>query len=223
MKDLKQVKLDLKTGIIKNIGKVFKVLGEDVLRTERNEVYNIYIQLRQEFQRIEKSRLEGILSPETINQNIASVTTRLMNFIDGLKEEDVHAYASFKESIYDKILVVTYSKERESYLEKFFPELYFRNIEYDSSKEKLVLDRDIDIIIYDSPKLAKDEIDDLLDYYLNLDDESVILYFGTFSRQLLGFPEKAYATNSVFSLHARINEIITYLKFRKVYRDSMTN
>ena len=70
------------------------------------------------------------------------------------------------------------------------------------------------IIYYDNPTIPKDTIDELLKHYLQ-QANIVVLYFGRFSTLVFDYSEKAYASNSVFSIHARIKELIQYLKYNK--------
>lgn len=214
MPTILQTKTNLKRKVSDNIGNVLKELG--VLINPNQEAFNTLISIEAAFKRLENQRMLGNTPAEQMNVECGAITARLLSFIDSLEEEDVLLLRLMQQEIFEHILVVAKSDARVAYLQQFFPSDYFRNLSYDSSARPQPA-KGIDIILYDdTPAPGPNEKDELLLHYLQNTD-SVVLYFGRHSPLVWDYPEKAYATNSVFSLHARIKEMTEYLKYKDAF------
>ncbi|HQU59958.1 MAG TPA: hypothetical protein PLU64_12220 [Saprospiraceae bacterium] len=220
MPTILQTKTTLKRKVSDNIGNVLKELG--VLVNPSQEAFNTLVSLEAAFKRLESQRMQGNIAREQMNVEYGSITARLLSFIDSLEEEDVLLLRLMQQEIFEHILVVAKSEARAAYLQQFFPSDYFRNLCYDSSARPLPA-TGIDIILYDdTPAPGPNEKDELLLHYLENTD-AVVLYFGRHSPLVWEYPEKAYATNSVFSLHARIKEMTEYLKYKDAFEQQKQN
>lgn len=220
MPTLTQTRTNLKRKVSSNIGNVLKELG--TLINPNQEAFNTLVGIEASFKRLEIQRLRNSALPGDLNVQYASITQRTLDFIDSLEEEDILTPRLFQYEIYEHILVITKSEGRKDYMRQFFPTDYFRNVEYDDSAKPQSAEG-IDIIVYDdTPATEKGEVDDLLKHYLE-NTEPMTLYFGRHSPLVWDYPEKAYATNSVFSLHARIKEMTEYLKYKEAFDQQQKN
>jgi hypothetical protein len=175
--------------------------------------------MQSQFQRLQQEAREGRISREQHNIEYGDLTRRTLDLIDALQEDDISTPRLLQYDIYERILVVAKSKARADYFRQFFPEDYFHSVDYDHSGQPLSAEG-YDIVLYDDqPPPPKDKTDELLLHYLS-NTEPVVLYFGRYSALLPQHPEKAYATNSVFSLHARIREMSEYLRYRRATENS---
>lgn len=212
MPTLQTTKSDLKQQVTANIGKVLQELGQLIQPESSN--FNSVLVMQTQFQRLQQEAREGRISREQHNVEYGDLTRRTLDLIDALEEKDISTPRLLQYDIYDRILIVTKSKARADYLGKFFPTDYFHSVAYNGSGQPLPAEG-YDIVLYDDqPPVPEGETDELLLHYLT-NTEPVVLYFGRFSPLLHKYPEKAYATNSVFSLHARIREMSDYLRYRR--------
>lgn len=218
MPTVQQTKADLKQQVRRNTGNVLKALG-DLLDPNR-EAFNTLVAIESAFRRLQAQEMRGNIPREQLHTGYADITARTLSLIDMLEEEDILSPRLLQYEIYERILVVAKSEERSHYLRQFFPADYFRSVDYDHSAQPQPAEG-YDIILYDDqPPASKGETDPLLLHYLR-DTEPVVLYFGRHSPLVWEYPEKAYATNSVFSLHARIREMAEYLRCRRAYERSL--
>lgn len=214
MPTLTSLKHDLKQQVITNVGNVLKELGQ--LLSVKSTNYNTLIALQSRFRRLQQEVIEGRVDREGQNVGYGELTRDTLGFIDSLQGSDISTPRLLAFDIFERILVVTKSPERAGYLRQFFPTDYFHSLVYDGSGQPLSAEG-YDIVLYDDkPPAPKGETDQLLRHYL-VNTKPVVLYFGRYSPLLPKYPEKAYATNSVFSLHARIREMSEYLRYRRAY------
>jgi len=221
MPTLHTLKSDLKQQVISNIGNVLKELGQ-LLRSD-GPYYNTVVVMQTTFHRLQQQSQQGAISHDNLNVEYGKLTRSTLNLIDGLDENDISTPRLLAFDIYERILIVAKSEARADYFRPFFPEDYFHRVDYDGSGQPLPAEtaNGYDIILYDNQESdPQDDTNELLLYYLTK-TSPVVLYFGGFLRLLLGYPEKAYATNSVFSLHARIRELSDYLRYRRAYERNL--
>lgn len=159
--------------------------------------------------------MQNVLSDKALSRAFNDLNFRLMNLIDSLEEEDVRTTYPLQEEIFEKILVVCKQAERKSYLKKFFPDTYFIHVAYDDSTEKFDAEN-YDIVIFDDhPFDPQDKEESFLRKYLNTNKPYVLYFSNGLSSAVREHPEKAYFSNSVFSLHARLFEMLNYLKYTR--------
>ncbi len=216
MSTLDQLKLDLKKMIAANIaGNVLKKL--DIVLSDRADCYNNFVLLTMDFKQLDERQILGGSTPEAISIELRNIINRLLKFIDALEETDIRKTAHLQEEIFERILVVCKSPERESFMRKFFPEQYWKGVEYDLVQPRSIAEiNNFNLVVFDNSPFDKDD-NELLKYYLN-DTAPYLLYFGPTNLPLLydkQYEGKVYSTNFVFSLHARIQEMLHYLKYTR--------
>lgn len=213
MPNIQEIKAELKGQVSRNIGNVLKELSG--LIAPESDAHNDCFVLLSQFHRLQGNEIRASISPADANLEHGQLVSRILSFIDTLEEKDL-LYRLLQYEVHERILVVCKSEERARYMRQFFPADYFRSVQYDHSAAPQPA-AGFDIVLYDdNPPPPKDTTDELLLHYLR-DSPAVVLYFGPFSLLLRDYPEKAYATNSVFSLHARIREMAEYLRYRRAH------
>ncbi|GEM_PF-2516863 len=219
MSTLDRLKLDLKKMIADNLGNVLKKLDQ-VLDDKRTDCYNNFIMLTAAFKQWDTRQIQSIHPTEINNVELSNLTHRLLRFIDGLEEGDIRQTFYLQEEIYEKILVVCKLPERVAYMRKFFPDTFFKNVVYAEPVGVPHTADEYDIVLFDNKPTDSDGGEHaLLKHYLQ--QETVVLYFGANLPLLYDekYAEKVYSTNFVFSLHARIFELINYLKYTRANED----
>ncbi len=211
MANLIQLKKELRDIITNNLGNALKRLMT-VLNKDR-EIYDEFILLKMRFKTWRSKKNAGVETNENINIEKNALARDMLQFIRRLEEGDLSPTYHLMEETHEKILVVCKSEERINYMKKLLPEEYFVNVDYSQPREKIDV-KEKDIILFDNQPYEDENNDDgLLLHYCGQSD-GVILYFGGFLKIINNYPEKVYATNSVFSIHARINEMIEFLKYK---------
>lgn len=214
MPTLPTKKSDLKHQVTDNLGKVLQELLQ--LVRQEAEAYHTLLVLQSQYKRLQQEEQAGRVGRKQLHTDYGDLVSRVLDFIDALEEDDISIPRLLAFDIPERILVIAKSKARADYFRQFFPKDYFYSVDYDGSGQPLPAEG-YDIVLYDDQPPAKEgETDELLLHYLS-NTKPVILYFGRFSHLLPQYPEKAYATNSVFSLHARIRELSDYLRYRRAY------
>lgn len=159
-------------------------------------------------------RRNSMVSRDDYLAEIQNIRTSLLQLINDLKPEDIAKNYHIREEFHEKILVVCPSKSREKKLSRYFPKVYFPSLEFfEAGKEQII--QDYDILIFDNmfePGSAPDNWIDQLKTYLETEGP-YILYLGGYLELLQDYSEKAYATNSVFSIYARLKELSEYMKY----------
>lgn len=210
MNNFKRLKRDIKRLVASNLGNALKKLGQALV--ENGDSYNTFISLQAEFNHLKQQAIKGGVTPSEESAHLSKLLARFLDFIDSLYEEDIRPAYHLQEEVYDRILVVCKEAQRVPYLKNFFPETYFKGVAYMPS-ESNADPESFDIIIFDNyPHDSDGGEHTLLKSYLSL-TRPRLLYFGKTLPLLYDYPEKAYFANSIFSLHARLEEMFTFLKF----------
>lgn len=208
--------LRLKTLLIQNIGEVLQHLQKIFVNNKPS--FNEVIVLHSRLEHLQQKQRKGTLRGEEENVLLRELTDSILSLIDTITDEEAATY-DLGNAIFKRILVVCKSAEREEYMRALFPEQYFKGVEYEISERPrpAVSVNKFDLIVFDNfPSGDPADAHDLLRYYLN-DTQPYVLYFSSQYLPWLGkdYPEKAYFANSVFSIHARIEEMMMYLKYTK--------
>lgn len=201
----------LKDLITRNTGEVLQVLRKifDNNKDRLNEV----VLLLARFYKYRASLRKNLLTHQQEALEFSWINDKVLELVDLISEEEAAAY-ELEQSIFQRILVVCKSPTREEYLENLFPSNYYKELKVEGSGVPLPMEEAnaFDLIIFDNhPPGEKDDPNELLKHYLD-NTTPYILYFGPNLPLLYQYPERAYFTNSVFSIHARIREMIEYLK-----------
>lgn len=202
----------LKDRLIKNDGEVLQELKQ--IFSGDIEKHNLVIELSAQLNILRLDSIRGGLSRQDEQAEGTRIRTRILTLIDLITPEEAAAY-DLEKAIFQKLLVVCKIPERKAEMERLFPKSYYKQVKVDGSGSQLPEEyvNQFDLVIFDNfPHGEKDDPHDLLMYYLEK-TEPYVLYFGTLLNLLWQFPEKAYFANSVFSIHARLEEMIKYVKY----------
>lgn len=205
---LSALQLSLKRILTDNLGQCIKQIESSL--DPRREAWNECLKLLTDFNRLERENMNNLLSREQYNQDFAKLTQRTLFLIDNLQEGDLSAARRLREEIHERILVVT-RPERRAYMERFFSKNYFKNVEYIHYGDPLPAER-FDLVLLEDiqpePLSAM-----LMEQYVE-GIGSYILYFGEkFPLDRARYADKVYFANSIFSLYARIKEMLDFLKY----------
>lgn len=158
----------------------------------------------------------GLLLKEEERVELAKIFSSTVGFINMITEEVATEY-DLKTAIFSQILVICTSTERVEFMKKVFSTTFYKRVEYNFDLKPLPAEdiNKFDLIIYDNePFVGDNDPHELLRHYLNLSPERpYLLYFGQNLKLLYEYPQKAYFANSVFSIHARIQEMMTFIKY----------
>lgn len=205
--------LRLKDLLTQNTGEVLQHLKK-IFAQNQHEL-NVVIVLSTELETLRQSRAAGRLTPEEETRQLNDLNFRVLSQIDAITPREAATY-DLENAIFKRILVVCKSADREEAMRALFPEAYFKGVEYEVSERPrpaASVNR-FDLVVFDNtPHGDKEDPHELLKYYLE-QTTPYLLYFGQPLPLLYNYPEKAYFANSVFSIHARIEEMMMYLKYR---------
>ncbi|WP_148270540.1 hypothetical protein [Haliscomenobacter hydrossis] len=174
--------------------------------------FNALILLSQDQERILKDEILG-LKDASFETRKNALNNRLLSLIDRIREEDASAYV-LAESRFQKILVVCKMAERQTFMEKLLPPSRWKSVHIDCSQLPLHPTRtqEYELIIFDNYPFDTDQGQHtLLRHYL-APEHPYLLYFGTQLPFLNDYPEKVYFSNSIFSFHSRLQEMVNYLQ-----------
>ena len=204
------LKLTLKQELIKNPGKVLQKL-QQVFVANPDE-FNAVILLSQDQERIAMEEITG-LKDHNFEVRKNGLNKRLLDLIDRIRAEDVSAYI-LAESRFQKILVICKMPERQVFMKKLLPDTRWKSIHIDSSQLPFnpAQTQEYELIIFDNYPFDTDQGQhELLRHYL-APEHPYLLYFGTQLPFLNDYPEKVYFSNSIFSFHSRLQEMVNYLQ-----------
>ncbi len=209
------LKDQLKDRIALNIDEVLQELNKIFLENSDNR--NLVFQFRNSLKRFQRDKLSGVLSQQEYNREVSAVEFKTMELIDQITEEEALAY-ELEESIFNKILVVSLDVEKESIMKKLFSEKYYKNVDFDNSGKLLGADlvNRYDLVVFNNHLPGEDNAVESTIIHLLDKTKPYLLYFGRNLPLLYKYPFKAYFANSPFSIHARIREMIDYLKYSDV-------
>jgi hypothetical protein len=205
--------LQLKERLTHNAGEVLQTLQQ--IFAHNGDKLNEVFKQKARLEKYRKDQRGGAWSNEDLNREFNQIHDAIIFLIDQITPEEAAAY-ELENAVFKRILVVCKSAGREEYMRRLFPEQYFKGVEYDVSEKPRAAEsvNRFDLVIFDNyPHGAPDDPHDLLKYYLEQTQPS-LLYFGSQQLNLLReYPEKAYFANSIFSLHGRLREMIEFLKY----------
>lgn len=164
--------------------------------------------LQAKMNRLTKGENEGTVSRKDLNVEFQQLVTAVIQFINSLTEEEVAVGAEVLDKHFEHILLVC-AKERLDYIKhQLFPNHYFPNAKW---LEDIDGDNSyFELIFFDDESF---ENDDLLKNLLD-NHPAYLLWFGTGRNALLNnYQEKAYFCNSPFSVYARLQEMLSFIKY----------
>lgn len=207
------LQLELKEQLISSDNEVLQKLKKIYERNTDN--FNLVITQMSKIEDLNRRRIKDIVTPAEDKQERSKIQDAIFYLIDAITEEEAAAY-ELENAVFKRFLVICKNQERAAYMKGLFPERVFKETVIDGSGAPLPAEEvnKYDLVIFDNnPDEGKDGENALIRYYLD-NTESYLLYLGAHLNLLLNYPEKAYFSNSIFSLHARIEEMMTYLKYK---------
>ncbi|MCB0630730.1 MAG: hypothetical protein R2824_33410 [Saprospiraceae bacterium] len=197
------------------------ILNEDVKRQHQQLIINTFRRLKVS---ANEKRL-GEITREEFNVEQSNITGIILDLIDKLTTDDISELDVFLQENYTPIMVISDTSTGVAKMKQFFNQFYFKLVEYHAGKVPLSKDRlsQFTIIILDAMYIEGNRmryLNHLEDHYLQHEG----LFFLYFGKRHTTFEEPEYAhklhfSNSVFSLYARINEMMDYLR---LYRTDKT-
>lgn len=114
---------------------------------------------------------------------------------------------------FDKILVICPNDERLKPMAALFPEKTWKNVKFDASgklpsKRRL---RDYEVVVFDNFTDPIIDQPSLLEKILK-SSTKYILYYGPYSSLVTKYSTRIYSTNSIFSFHGRLQELLSYVR-----------
>lgn len=160
---------------------------------------------------------KGLIEPKEHHQQVLQLANSILNLIGEITEEEATAY-ELENSIFTKILVVCKNEARKATMTHLLSDQFYKGLEFDVTGAMLTEDfiNTFQFIIFDDMGNDDDSYYALYNSYL-ANVNPYLLYFGekrVSSRNKFNV-EKAYFANSIFSLHSRIQEMLTFLKYYK--------
>lgn len=181
--------------------------------------------------RFRKNSLEkrmGTIPVVDFNLEENKIADIVLDLINELSEDNISHSQVFKEKIFDKILVICYNENESKKMTPFFKNHYFMNVTFDTSKVLIPKEqlRDYNYIIFDYMHRKEDpSYYELLERYLMIEDIQ-ILYFGGERLKILEKDEyiaKVHSANSIFSLYARLKEMMEFNKYYSPEKKNIQN
>lgn len=162
------------------------------------------------------SHRKGLVKVEDYNQQILQLINSILELIDEITEEEAIAY-ELENSIFTKILIVCKNKARKTVMTQLLSDQFYKGVQFDTSGVILPDDEvnKFQLILFDNMDNTDETYFELYKHYL-ANTAPYLLYFGKGQvPDSNGKKVKAYFANSIFSLHSRIQEMLTFLKYYK--------
>lgn len=210
-----QLKADLKNKIANNkIDSVIQILI--TVFQDLNKI-NIVRSKQRERSAIEDERRKNIIKDDDYKITSNKIANILLELIDEITDTEATLYY-IHNTVFQKILVLCRDEKRIEYMEKLFKKKFFENTSVTHDLEfKNESNSTFDLIIYDNfPKdMNSSKISSKLKEILDNDKIKNILFFGPENIPDLQkkHSDRVYFSNSKFSIHSRLNEMLLFLKY----------
>lgn len=192
---------------VDSAGKVLQVLPS-FLKPSSTEKRDEVDMLQSMLNRHNAAEIAGIVERKQLNMEYQRLVQSIISFINSLRQEDLATGTDILDKHFNHILLVC-SEERKAYIKnQLFPRRYFPNAQWIGATGVNIAA--YEIIFFDDKSYA----DDTLLAKLLEDYSAYLLWFGDTRKPLLArYPEKAYFCNSPFSVYARLQEMLTFIKY----------
>ncbi|TAK34495.1 MAG: hypothetical protein EPO28_15950 [Saprospiraceae bacterium] len=201
-------KQSLKRTIAGNLGQCIKQLEASL--DPGRDAYNDCLSLLAAYNRVERDNLNNLLSRDEYSRELSQLTNRVLLLIDNLAEEDLSEVRQLREEVHERILVVTRAERRPS-IERFFSKNYFKNVHYIHYGDAIPAER-FDLAVLDDIESDPAAAMYMEEYVAGI--ACYVLYFGErFPLDRVKYANKVYFANSIFSLYARIREMLDFIKY----------
>lgn len=196
-----------------DLGGLLKTLNEDL--AENSALKNELVGHTRQFTRVNTDlRTDNLDYQESIKAT-NRISNNLLKFIDELAEDDLSPAKPLRDTYFERILVVVADETRKNWMSQFFTTEYFPNLSFHVGTE-MADTATYQIVIFDNMLSGPEKPDNwgaVLLNYLN-HPGFYLLYLGTgFNADVAKYPTKAYATNTIFSIYARLREMVEFMKY----------
>ncbi|GJM35076.1 MAG: hypothetical protein DHS20C18_40770 [Saprospiraceae bacterium] len=216
MEKLYKVKEELKSLISKNrLASAMEFLGR-ILLEEAEEKSDILVHSLRRFRENNTEKAKGTISNENFWLEKNRIADTILQVVKELEPSDISELGVILEEIHNPILVICNDEKGKDKMEQIFNSFYFVNLKYYYDKRPLSKEElnDYDLVILNAMYSSNFDFYNKLEGYLQYDG----VYFLYFGKKDFRFEEEEYAeklhfANSVFSLFARIREVLDYRKY----------
>lgn len=207
IEELKEKFQEKPNEVVKDLVEIFKF--------GNTENQNIILIRTSELSKLIKKQMKGIVSDKD-QSKYNEIYDVALNLINEITEEEAFAF-HLSNSILKRILIVCRTKERLQTMKDLFPKKTYHDREVifqdDFFKENT---EHTSLIIYDDfPRqpFSKGLTSELKDV-LNNSGKIPLLFFSpdTITELHKKYSERVYFSNSIFSIHSRIKEMLLYLR-----------
>lgn len=197
------------------IGAAFQLLKKAILPA--TEAHKSYILLSGKYSGWKTDKNQGTKSEDQIELEKTRIRKNLLDFFDEIREEDISPNYKIDDEIFDNILVFCADADRIEYMQKYFSTEYYQGVKYKKPGDEFDW-KTFDIILFDAYGFSnlREEATRWLRTFLDHDQEKpLVMYFGGREDLLNQYPEKAYASGFIFSIHARLREMLDFMKYKR--------
>lgn len=193
-------------------------LREAIIFDLDNEVFKDITLLSGQHSEQKRKRLRGANTAEN-DVAMNNIQSAVLDLISKIGENDLDKNLSRKYKIFPRILLVAKNSDTLNEVRRAaFPGSVFEDLEpygVDDFPISLRSD-DTQLVVFANPKHTNDSVyQSKIKQYLDQPDKPMIFYYGERLPWLDEYPEQVYAANSVFSVQARIREMLEYFNSRK--------
>lgn len=216
---LDQLKKELATLLGENkIPLCLERLREAVIFDLKNEVFNDLTLLSSRHSEQQRRRIQGVNGDQD-DTAMNQIRQTLLELIGKITESDLNEDYDRKYKIFPRILLVAKNSDTLNEVRRTaFPDAVFEDLKpycIDDFSDSLRSD-DTQLVVFANPKRSNDSTyQSKIKRHLDQLSKPVIFYYGERLPWLDEYPEQAYAANSVFSVQARIREMLEYFNSRK--------
>lgn len=209
------LKTTLRDRLTQNTGEVLKQL-KAIFRDNPLRLKEVILHLGA-YERLIGDHRKGLIAYSELNRGVNRINDALFDLIELISEEEAAAYEA-ENAIFQRILVVSLNEDRRREMQTFFPAQRYKDLVCKTAAEAPPLEEanHYEFIVFDDMETTDDYFERYLQYLKT--GRPYLLYFG--KRRAPDLNEqgvlKAYFANSPFSLHARLDEMFTYLKNKRM-------
>lgn len=219
---LDQFKKELTTLLGENkIPLCLERLREAVIFDLKNEVFNNLTLLSSRHSEQQRRRIQGVNGDQD-DTAMNQIRQTLLGLIGQIAESDLHKGYYRKYKIFPRILLVAKNSDSLNEVRRTaFPDAVFEDLKPYSPDDfpDSLRSNDTQLVVFANPKRHNDSTyQNYIKKYLDQPDQPIIFYYGERLDWLDAYPEQVYAANSVFSVKARIGELLEFFSVHKTNR-----
>lgn len=205
-----QLQHHLKSRLIISIDDVLKQLH---IAFEKNEdTYDTIVLLNAEYTSLVQKELGRTEATTEIEIKMNSLRSRVLALIKLIGEAETKRY-NFAFTRLEKILVLSPNDQRKEEMKKLFPGQLWKNVSIHSIAHVPPVSEleTYELIVFDNYDSPNPDRPPALEYLID-NTSKYILFYGGQSSLVRDKPTRIYATNSIFSFHGRLQELLTFVR-----------